>query len=173
VTALLGIIERLEAFIRTPEQGLPEDIFLFLSRNTPMINTDLLIRNSLRQTLLTWRDDGYDSPGWHVPGGIIRYKETIEERIRRTARNELGAEIEYGLIPLAVNELISPQLKNRGHFISMLFACTLIGPPDKELEYRGGAPHPGEWMWHDRCPENIISVHGRIYEKFINRVNMP
>lgn len=31
--------------------------------------------------------------GWHVSGGIIRYKETAEDRIRATVRRELGAEV--------------------------------------------------------------------------------
>lgn len=43
-----------------------------------MVNVDLLIKNvSSNETLLTWREDEYYGPGWHVPGGIVRFKETI------------------------------------------------------------------------------------------------
>jgi colanic acid biosynthesis protein WcaH len=35
------------------------------------------------RTLLTWRDDESFGAGWHVPGGIIRYKETAADRIVR------------------------------------------------------------------------------------------
>jgi len=162
------IILRLESFILNPRKGLPEDVFLFLTRNTPMINTDLLIKNDRKQTLLTWRDDEYDDPGWHIPGGIIRYKESFSERIIETARKELGTGVEFNPVPLAINECILPQMTNRAHFVSFLFACSLTGEPDRALEYRGGDPHTGEWMWHDRCPDKILSGHQRIYRKFID-----
>ena len=55
--------------------GLPDDIFYLVSRLTPMINVDLLIVNEQNEKLLTWREDQFYGPGWHIPGGIIRFKE--------------------------------------------------------------------------------------------------
>ena len=73
---LREIIDILESSIPNPSKGLPEEVFLFVSRITPLINVDLLIKNEQNHTLLTWRNDSYYL-GWHIPGGIIRYKETI------------------------------------------------------------------------------------------------
>ena len=56
--------------------GLPDDIFYLVSRLTPMINVDLLIVNERNEKLLTWREDQFYGPGWHIPGGIIRFKES-------------------------------------------------------------------------------------------------
>lgn len=39
------LIAPLEAAIGDPCQGLPEEVFLFVSRVTPMINVDLLIQD--------------------------------------------------------------------------------------------------------------------------------
>jgi len=47
------VINLLESSIKNSSQGLPEDIFLFVSRITPMVNVDLLIKNEQNQTLLT------------------------------------------------------------------------------------------------------------------------
>lgn len=163
---LKDILAWMEAFIKDPSKGLPEDIFLFVTGITPMINVDLLIKNRHRQTLLTWRDDGYYPGSWHIPGGIIRYKETTEDRIHAVAANELGAEIAFKKEPLAVNEVIHPSRRARGHFISLLYECTLKRPPNRNLRHRAGDPKPGEWAWHDRCPDNLISVHD-IYRKFL------
>ena len=160
------IIDLLESLIENPLQRLPEDIFLFVSRITPIINVDLLIKNEQNHTLLTWRDDSYYPPGWHVPGGIVRYKETISDRINAVAESELGAEIKFKKDPLAINEVIHPSRKNRGHFVSLLYECTLISPLDKNRRYEKGIPKPGEWAWHSKCPDNIISVH-EMYRKFI------
>lgn len=152
-------IRKIESSMGDPQRGLPEDVFLFASRLTPMVNVDLLIKDELNRTLLTWREDGYCAPGWHVPGGIIRFKETISSRVIAVARQEVGVEVEFDSTPLAVNEVIHPTRPTRGHFISLLIRCSLRTQLDKRFRCITGQPRSGEWMWHDRCPENIISVH--------------
>ncbi len=161
-------ISAIDSLIGDPSKGLPDDVFLFASRITPMVNVDLLIRNERGQTLLTWRDDGYWEAGWHVPGGIIRYKETIAQRIKAVAKTELGAEVEFQPAPLAINEIIIADRRNRGHFMSLLYQCSLIAVPDEGLQYKSGEPLPDQWMWHDTCPENIIAVH-EIYRGYIKK----
>jgi colanic acid biosynthesis protein WcaH len=163
---LRELINIIESFIENPTNGLPEDIFLFISRITPIVNVDLLIKNEQNHTLLTWRDDGYYSPGWHVPGGIVRFKETIAERIRAVAKNELGAEVDFNKTPLAINEVIHSARKNRSHFISFLYQCSLVTQPNESLRCKNNSPNPNEWMWHSTCPLNIISVH-EMYRKYI------
>ena len=163
---LRKIIKVIESAIKNPSEGLPEDIFLFASRITPIINVDLLIKNAQGHTLLTWRDDDYYPPGWHIPGGIVRYKETISDRINVVATSELGADIKFNKDSLAINEVIHPSRRNRGHFISLLYECTLISLLDKNLRHEEGIPKPGQWAWHEKCPDNIISVH-EMYRKFI------
>jgi ADP-ribose pyrophosphatase YjhB (NUDIX family) len=163
---LINLIDNLEASIPDPLTGLPEDLFLFVSRITPIINVDLLIKNESDHTLLTWRDDGYYPPGWHVPGGIIRYKETFADRIRAVARNELGTEVDFNPTPLAINEVIHGQRKNRGHFISLLYQCRLVSQLDEILNCKNNFPKPGEGKWHKKSPENLIIVH-EMYRKFI------
>lgn len=160
------IIKALESLIKDPAKGLPEEIFLFISRITPLINVDLLIKNKNKQTLLTWRDDGYSPAGWHVPGGIVRYKETMEDRIKAVAATELGAKVKCGKAPLAIQEVIIPSFKNRAHAISFLYACSLTGSLAKNLSYIKGTPRQGQWAWHDNSPKNLISVH-RMYRRFI------
>jgi len=160
------IIDLLESLIKNPSEGLPEDIFLFVSRITPIINVDLLIKNEHNHTLLTWRDDGYYPPGWHIPGGIVRYKETISDRINAVAASELGADIEFKKDPLAINEVLHPSRMVRGHFLSLLYECTLISSLDKNLRYEKGIPKPGEWAWHNKCPNDMIPIH-EMYRKFI------
>lgn len=50
-------IDALETLIGNPSEGLTEDIFLFVSRVTPLLNVDLLIKNESNRTLLTWSDE--------------------------------------------------------------------------------------------------------------------
>nr|WP_320132877.1 NUDIX domain-containing protein [uncultured Holophaga sp.] len=159
-------LEALESLVPDARKGLPEEVFLLLTRLTPMINVDLLIRDGEGRSLLTWRADTYYPAGWHVPGGIIRYKETAAQRLHAVAHLELGARIRFESEPLAIREVIQAERKNRGHFISMLYACTLETPPDPAREWHGGEPLHGEWAWHQGCPERLLEVHG-MYRPFL------
>lgn len=162
---IADLIDTLESQIGNPSQGLPRDVFLFVSRLTPMINVDLLVKNAKKETLLTWRKDEYYA-GWHVPGGIVRFKETIMARIGAVAKGELGASVEFGKAPLAMIEQRNPTRDTRGHFISLLYGCTLTSSLNPTLEYKTGPVKNGQWAWHAGCPENLISVH-EVYRKFI------
>jgi ADP-ribose pyrophosphatase YjhB (NUDIX family) len=158
-------IEKIEAAVPDPRQGLPQPVFRLVCRLTPMVNVDLLIRNERSETLLTWRDDGLYL-GWHVPGGIVRFKERMADRIAAVARLELDTAVTVNGAPLAVNEIITDWAV-RGHFISFLFDCALVDPPSEALHHTGGAPKHGQWAWHARCPDDIIASHRR-YRSFID-----
>lgn len=162
------LIDALDECAGNPTGGLPEELFLFVSRITPMVNVDLLVKNDNGEILLTWRDDEFHGPGWHIPGGIIRYKEKIKDRIKAVARNELGADIEFNPTPLMVSEIIQHNKRDRGHFISMLHECRLISDPDKNLHCTNEKPKVREWKWHSHCPENLIRVH-HIYKHIWQR----
>ena len=160
-------IEYIESMAGNPSEGLVEEIFLMVSRLTPLVNVDLLIKDEENRTLLTWRDDSYWEPGWHIPGGIIRFKELWETRIQAVAASELGASVRFNETPVAVRQPMAPHRDTRGHCVSLLFQCSLTSPPDDRLKYHTGEPRHGEWAWFDRCPNNLIAVHSAMYAPFI------
>lgn len=159
--------EFIDKVVKYPTNGLPEEIFLLISHLTPLVNVDLLIKDSTGRTLLSWRDDGYWPPGWHIPGGIIRFKERLSNRIHVVAKMELGVDVEYEKNPIIMNECIIKHQKDRGHFISFLYKCKLKGNLDKKMQYKKGQPAINQWKWHDKCPSNIIGVH-EMYRKYID-----
>lgn len=159
-------IEHVEAQIPDRFKGLPDDVFLFVSRVTPLLNVDLLIRNADGATLLTWRNDGYGPSGWHIPGGIVRYKERMADRIHAVAARELGVGVSFAPVPIAMNEVIHPSRIVRGHFFSLLYRCELLGEPAAALKYAEGRPREGQWAWHKGCPPDVIPVH-EMYREFM------
>jgi colanic acid biosynthesis protein WcaH len=131
-----------------------------------MVNVDLLIQDAQGETLLTWREDRYYGAGWHLPGGIVRLKETLTSRVKAVARLELGAEVEFDPVPVAVNEVIRPTRRTRGHFISFLYRCSLTTQPAESLRFKAGQARPGEWMWHAGCAPDLLVVH-EMYRSFL------
>ena len=124
----------LEKQVKNPKEGLPLELFLFLTKYTPMVNVDLLIKDEKGRTLLSWRNDEFHDAGWHVPGGIIRFKEMMKDRLQKVAKTEIGINIKFEDKPIAVNEIILKQ-EVRGHFISFLYRGKL--PSDFVPENKG------------------------------------
>lgn len=157
-------IKYLEKQINNPSVELPEEIFIFVSRLTPLVNVDLLIKDENGRTLLSWRDDQYAGCGWHIPGGIIRYKEDMKTRITKVIETEIGLPVQFETMPIAINQITGKQ-NTRGHFISILFRCFLS---NKYILNNNGLTEKdnGFLKWHESCPKNMIKVHG-IYKKYI------
>ncbi|VVB93012.1 GDP-mannose mannosyl hydrolase [uncultured archaeon] len=158
-------IKFLNKHITNPSKGLPEEVFLFVSRLTPLVNVDLLIKDENGRVLLSWREDKFVGAGWHLPGGIVRFKEKMEQRLMKVAEKEIGTGVEFNPVPIAMNELICNHNTTRGHYISILYDCFLSSkfiPKNTGLNKIDN----GYLMWHDVCPANLINVH-EIYRKYI------
>jgi colanic acid biosynthesis protein WcaH len=163
-------ISLLDHQVPNPSEGLPEELFLYISRTTPLINVDLLIKDENGRTLLSWRNERYTGKGWHVPGGIVRFKENLETRIRKVAKTEIGTDVSFDPIPLAINQIINPDQDIRGHFISLLYKCFLNGtfvPQNNGLSRNDN----GYIAWHDSCPHPLFKFH-EIYRNFIDKIHI-
>lgn len=157
-------VDVLNKQVKDPSLGLPDQVFFLISKMTPMVNVDLLIKDEKGRTLLSWRDDQFAGRGWHLPGGIIRFKETLETRVKKVAESEIGTDVSFEPVPIALNQIICDH-DVRGHFISILYKCFLPGtfvPDNKGLSKNDR----GYLMWHDFCPDNLVKVH-EIYRNHI------
>lgn len=147
-----------------PETGLGNDLFLFSSTLAPVVNVDLLITNPKQQILLAWRNDPHSGIGWHIPGGCVRFKETLEERIQKTAVAEIGTHLQYDKEPIKVFEIFSDgyrkgleDQRERAHFITLVYRCRI--PDDWEINKHTANPgEAGYLKWFDALPENLLAV---------------
>lgn len=148
--------------LASAEHGLPDEVFSLVASIVPMVNVDLLVQDGAGRTLLAWREY-YDDHGWHIPGGIIRFKETFEDRLHRTAIKELGTDVTFDPMPLKISELFMPY-QRRGHFISFLYRCYL--PEGYEIRNEGKMPtDDGYLAWHEEIPPLVNGQQG--YEEFL------
>ena len=158
-------IKVLEKNAPNPSEGLPDEIFYYISKTTPLVNVDLLIKDENQRTLLSWRDDQYTGSGWHIPGGILRFKETLEIRLSKVTETEIGTHIDFDPNPLTINQIIVNDREIRSHFISILYKGFLSNKSDlnnKSLSITD----PGYLMWHENCPNDILKFH-EIYREYI------
>jgi colanic acid biosynthesis protein WcaH len=177
---MINAIAVLEENIPDKTVGLPEEIFYFIGRITPLVNVDLLIKDSKENVLLAWRDDAYYH-GWHIPGGIVRFKETLEQRIQKTAQDEIGISVSFNPKPLTIERGITPKFDNRGHFISILYCCSI---PDGFVLNADGKNlgETGYLKWSNDYPDDFIKravVLQKIYKtkkyiiEFVRKLQFP
>src|SRR5205085_9887670 len=85
---------------------------------------------------------GAMTSGWHIPSGIIRYKESATDRVRAVAHTELGADLAFEPAPIFVLESIAPE-RDRGHFYSLLYRCRLRTVPNESRRAHTKLPRAG------------------------------
>ena len=148
-----------------PTNGLPLELFEFSTTLLPFVNVDLLIQNKNGQILLSWRDDRHYGIGWHIPGGIIRMMETIDERIQKTAIREIGTTVSYDSEPVAVQENIIREYREglqnqleRAHNIALIYRCRV--PEGYAIDNGDKADtDEGFLRWFDKFPDNLLECH--------------
>ncbi|PKU25992.1 NUDIX domain-containing protein [Telmatospirillum siberiense] len=156
----------LDRAVPDPSKGLPDEVFYYISRTTPLLNVDLLIKDETGRTLLSWRNDQYCGAGWHIPGGIVRFKETMETRLLKVAEREIGRPVDFDPVPIKITEMLHPERANRSHFVSFLFSCHLSS--DFVPSNAGLSPGDvGFLEWHKGCPDCLIRYHQLHYGAFI------
>ncbi len=157
-----------------PTKGLPEDLFIFSTTLVPIVNIDLFITDDKHRLLLSWREDQYNGKGWHIPGGCVRLKESLEERVVKTAEKEIGVPIVYNPKPVAIREIMASEERSavadqleRCHNVSFLYQCHIeqgYTPPNEMSGVK--------LQWFDKMPDELLQTHikqyGDIIEKYFN-----
>lgn len=128
--SLTAVINELSLEIKKenidPAEGLGDELFLVVASLTPIVNVDILIVK-VGNILRSWRDDEQCGAGWHLPGGCVRLKETLEQRLHVCAKSELGTDVLCDMKSVLITENIGPQRdRGRPHFISFIYRCVLV-----------------------------------------------
>ena len=128
-----------------PAEGLGDQLFLAVASLTPIVNVDILIVKE-GKILLSWRDDEQCGAGWHLPGGCVRLKETLEQRLHVCAKSELGTDVLCDMKPV------------------------LIVPVDKaQLRLLDNQEIKGHLGWFDHMPEHFLPVQD-FYRETITKI---
>lgn len=131
----------------TPEEF--EDIY----SRVPRLCIDPIVRTP-DGIILSLRKGGFGWDGqWHLPGGGLFYRESVEDGLRRILRREVGIEVSI-LKLLGYMEFMSEE-KERGfgYSVSLAILCDLVsGTPrtdESSLEIK----------MFTELPENMVDEH--------------
>lgn len=132
--------------IDNPKDGLPQNVFNSLINIIPFISCELIIRTK-EGILLTWRNDEYWQ-GWHIPGGLMRFRDSFDRRIKEVAKIELGVKVKKYKFLFPINYVNC----SRGHAVSLVFLCEI-----------DSLPKDGKFF--KKMPKNIINEHVETWNK--------
>ena len=142
---------------------LPQHLFNYVSSITPLVSVELIITCPSKLVLLSWRDDDLYGPGWHLPGGIVRHKESLIDRIRFVALKECAIDRFDSCTFLQINQIMNPNRNLRGHFISLVYGLSIgYDPCVDQNDFKNGS-----LGLFSSAPTNLIEQHRR-FEGLIN-----
>lgn len=88
---------------------LSDEDYAFIYGRSVRMCVDLLIKDSSGKLFLTQRNILPYKGLWHLPGGAIRFKETLEDAANRIAEREFGCKVKIlkhiGLCEIIVDDL--------------------------------------------------------------------
>ncbi len=132
--------------IPDPHEGLPQPVFDALCDVVPFAACELVVMNKKGELLLTWREDRWWK-GWHFPGGLLRHRESPDDRLKKMALHEIGIHLKKYkfLFPVDYSKGL------RGSGISLVFLC------DHES--------PKEGTFFKTMPKDIIPEHRDVWRR--------
>lgn len=131
---------------------LSDEDYNFIYSRSPRICADLIIKRQDGKILLTKRDIEPYLHHWHLPGGRVKFRESVMEALNRISGGELGE----SLVASAAHKLIGiieyPDEYQGGqprHSISLVHLIEV----DNDAKFKDGE-------WFDAIPDPIIPPVG-------------
>ncbi len=99
-------------------------------------------------------------PGWAIPGGFVDYGESLEDAVRREAKEETGLDIK---LIRQFHTYSDPKRDPRHHTVSTIFIAAAAGKP------KAGDDAGEVGIFNkDNLPEDIAFDHRQILEDYFN-----
>lgn len=129
---------------------IPKDEFDRIYSRVPRLTVEIIVKTD-KGIILTKRAVEPCIGQWHIPGGTVRFKETLHEAVHRIAIEELGVEV---IIAKPLGYIEYPQIFASGYKgwpIGIAFAASI----------KEGTPHgdfqADEIGYFNQVPENTVS----------------
>ncbi|MEK7563441.1 MAG: NUDIX hydrolase [Patescibacteria group bacterium] len=149
-------IQQLEALLKKlrtedllpPKTPLP--VWKAIHGVVPVPAVEVIVTTTSKNFLLVHRKDA-DWDGWHIPGGYLHHRESIEDGCKRIAHEELGISVAFERV---IDTYMWPD-HPYSSALSLVCVCTASEKPEE-----------GEFF--TEIPKEIINHHGDFLQKFLS-----
>lgn len=123
----------------------------------PLLTVDAIIETEGGVVLIERKNPPF---GWAIPGGFVDYGETVEDAVRREAREETGLDIE---IVRQFHTYSDPDRDPRHHTVTVMFIASASGIPEAGDDAGKAAIFKRETL-----PDNIVFDHRQVLEDYFD-----
>ena len=123
----------------------------------PFLTVDVIIETGGGIVLIKRKNPPF---GWAIPGGFVDYGETIEDAVRREAKEETGLDIDH---VKQFHTYSDPKRDLRHHTVTVMFIATASGTPKA-----GDDAGKAEIFTRETLPEKIAFDHRQILEDYFS-----
>ena len=123
----------------------------------PFLTVDVIIETGAGIVLIERKNPPF---GWAIPGGFVDYGETIEDAVRREAKEETDLDIEN---VRQFHTYSDPKRDPRHHTVTVMFIASASGDPKA-----GDDAGKAEIFTRDTLPAEITFDHRQILDDYFN-----
>jgi len=103
------------------KRPLPEKEFFDIYSKVTKLVVGLVIKNE-KGILLTLRKKNGWINQWHIPGGIVHYREAIKDTVKRIAKEELGVDVSIKKILGYIEYFSEIEERGFGYTVGLVFS---------------------------------------------------
>lgn len=104
---------------------LSEEDFLASFEKVPRLAVNLIITDRQGKVLLTRRNIPPFKDGWHFPGSFVLKNESLEEALKRVARDEFGMELTNEVELRLLGVFDDLESDPRGHVVDVAYGLSI------------------------------------------------
>lgn len=132
-----------------PKQPFSYDEFKSIYSKVPRLAVDLIIQSE-QGILLSMRQIPPYKGQWHLPGGTVYYKESIENAVHRFADEEVGVKIEIKELLGYITYNSEEKERGFGYSVALAFLCKLTSGTPRASE------QGNDFTYFKEIPENTV-----------------
>lgn len=133
--------------------------FKAIYAKVPRICVELVVLDSKKRVLLTLRDIEPWKGFWHLPGGGLLFSESLDDAVKRVAKEELGVDIVIKKMLGTIE--FKPSKLFYGHVVSLPYLVVLKS--DKIVLDNQAR----DFKYFKKLPQNIISEHKKFLKNLL------
>lgn len=135
--------------------------FKAIYSRVPRLTVEVIVKLDNGVALIKRQEPSWHGQ-WHIPGGTVLYKETIEQAVKRLAQEELGIQVKMQSLIGYIEYPSEEKERGFGWSIGMAFFCEAVNEIDWEQWQKEGIEV------FENLPKNVVEEQRMILEKVLS-----
>jgi ADP-ribose pyrophosphatase YjhB (NUDIX family) len=124
----------------------------------PRLCVDVVIK-SKQGVVLSWREIEPAKNTWHIPGGRVYFRESLDNAVKRIVKEETGLKVKPGKVVGVIEYIKEIQNGHKRHTVSIVYEAVPIGGDLR------GSRQAEKVKFFKTLPQKTFKPHGEFIKK--------